>query len=32
MVDFGYRISELHFVDLFPQTFHQETVVVLQRS
>ena len=32
MVDFGYRISELHLVDLFPQTFHQETVVVLQRS
>ena len=32
MVDFGYRISELHLVDLFPQTFHQETVVVLRRS
>ena len=31
MVDFGYRIDELHFVDLFPQTFHQETVVVLRR-
>ncbi len=31
MVDFGYRISELHLVDLFPQTFHQETVVVLRR-
>jgi 23S rRNA (uracil1939-C5)-methyltransferase len=32
MVDFGYRIDELHLVDLFPQTFHQETVVVLRRS
>ena len=32
MVDFGYRISELHLVDLFPQIFHQETVVVLRRS
>jgi 23S rRNA (uracil1939-C5)-methyltransferase len=31
MVDFGYRINELHLVDLFPQTFHQETVVVLRR-
>lgn len=32
MVDFGYRIDELHLVDMFPQTFHQETVVVLRRS
>jgi 23S rRNA (uracil1939-C5)-methyltransferase len=31
MVDFGYRINDLHLVDLFPQTFHQETVVVLRR-
>ena len=31
LVDFGYRISELHMVDMFPQTFHQETVVVLGR-
>lgn len=31
MVDFGYRIDELHVVDMFPQTFHQETVVVLRR-
>ena len=31
MVDFGYRINELHLVDMFPQTFHQETVVVLRR-
>jgi 23S rRNA (uracil1939-C5)-methyltransferase len=31
MVDSGYRIRELHLVDLFPQTFHMETVVVLRR-
>ena len=31
MVDSGYRIKELHLVDLFPQTFHMETVVVLRR-
>ncbi|HZY63967.1 MAG TPA: 23S rRNA (uracil(1939)-C(5))-methyltransferase RlmD [Edaphobacter sp.] len=32
MVDFGYRIDELHMVDMFPQTYHQETVAVLRRS
>ena len=26
------EIFELHLVDLFPQTFHLETVVVLRRS
>jgi 23S rRNA (uracil1939-C5)-methyltransferase len=31
LVDFGYRINELHLVDMFPQTFHQETVVILRR-
>lgn len=31
LVDCGYRINELHMVDMFPQTFHQETVVVLDR-
>ncbi len=31
MIDSGYRIIELHLVDLFPQTFHMETVVVLTR-
>ena len=31
LVDFGYRINELHMVDMFPQTFHQETVVALGR-
>ncbi|HEY9137690.1 MAG TPA: 23S rRNA (uracil(1939)-C(5))-methyltransferase RlmD, partial [Terriglobus sp.] len=32
MVDSGYRLCELHMVDLFPQTFHQETVAVLNHS
>ena len=31
MVDSGYDLAELHLVDLFPQTFHMETVAVLQR-
>ncbi len=31
MVDSGYTLSELHIVDLFPQTFHLETVAVLNR-
>ena len=31
LVDSGYTIYELHLVDLFPQTFHLETVVVLHR-
>ncbi len=32
MVDSGYNLAELHLVDLFPQTFHLETVAVLQRK
>jgi 23S rRNA (uracil1939-C5)-methyltransferase len=32
MVDSGYRLAELHLVDLFPQTFHQEAVAVLRRA
>jgi 23S rRNA (uracil1939-C5)-methyltransferase len=28
----GYRIVALHLVDLFPQTEHLETVVVLERN
>jgi 23S rRNA (uracil1939-C5)-methyltransferase len=28
----GYRIASLNVVDLFPQTFHLETVVVLERK
>lgn len=31
LVDSGYRISELHLVDMFPQTFHMESVAVLRR-
>jgi 23S rRNA (uracil1939-C5)-methyltransferase len=31
MVDSGYRLNQLHLVDMFPQTFHQETVAVLGR-
>jgi 23S rRNA (uracil1939-C5)-methyltransferase len=27
----GYTVRELHLVDMFPQTFHQETVAVLTR-
>ena len=27
----GYRIESAHLVDLFPQTFHMETVVHLAR-
>jgi 23S rRNA (uracil1939-C5)-methyltransferase len=32
MVDSGYKLHELHMVDMFPQTFHQETVAVLKAS
>lgn len=28
----GYAVSELHLVDLFPQTFHIETLAVLRRA
>jgi 23S rRNA (uracil1939-C5)-methyltransferase len=31
MVESGYGLVELHMVDLFPQTFHLETVVVLRK-
>lgn len=31
LVDSGYALAELHLVDMFPQTFHLETVVVLRR-
>jgi 23S rRNA (uracil1939-C5)-methyltransferase len=31
MVESGYRLVELHMIDLFPQTFHLETVVVLRK-
>jgi 23S rRNA (uracil1939-C5)-methyltransferase len=32
LVDAGYALAELHLVDMFPQTFHLETVVVLRRQ
>jgi len=28
----GYRIDAMHLVDLFPQTFHIETIVMLTRD
>jgi 23S rRNA (uracil1939-C5)-methyltransferase len=31
LVESGYRLAELHMIDMFPQTFHQESVAVLQR-
>jgi 23S rRNA (uracil1939-C5)-methyltransferase len=31
LVSGGWRISEIHLVDLFPQTFHIETCLMLQR-
>ncbi|HEY6376904.1 MAG TPA: 23S rRNA (uracil(1939)-C(5))-methyltransferase RlmD [Edaphobacter sp.] len=31
MVDSGYRLAELHMIDLFPQTFHLEAVAILQQ-
>ena len=27
----GYRIEQIHLLDLFPQTFHLETIVQLGR-
>jgi 23S rRNA (uracil1939-C5)-methyltransferase len=32
MIDSGYSLAELHLADLFPQTFHQESVAVLRRG
>ncbi|MGD0442670.1 MAG: 23S rRNA (uracil(1939)-C(5))-methyltransferase RlmD [Edaphobacter sp.] len=31
LVEGGYNLTELHMVDMFPQTFHLETVAVLRR-
>lgn len=32
LLESGYRLAELHLVDLFPQTFHMETVAKLIRA
>lgn len=29
MIDSGYKLNQLHLVDMFPRTFHQETMAVL---
>jgi 23S rRNA (uracil1939-C5)-methyltransferase len=31
LIIYGYEITQLHLVDMFPQTFHMETVAVLRR-
>ncbi|MGI4852851.1 MAG: class I SAM-dependent RNA methyltransferase [Janthinobacterium lividum] len=31
LVDYGYKLETLHLLDLFPQTFHTETIAVLRR-
>ena len=31
MLEFGYRVEEVHLIDLFPQTFHIESMVKLAR-
>ena len=31
MLSSGYNLAELHLVDMFPQTSHQETVAILHR-
>jgi 23S rRNA (uracil1939-C5)-methyltransferase len=31
LVEAGYHVTELHMIDLFPQTFHLETIVILRR-
>ena len=32
LVDSGYRATEVHLIDMFPQTFHLETVVFLSKT
>ena len=31
LLESGYRIAEAHVVDMFPQTFHIESVIRLRR-
>lgn len=31
LVDCGYKLEDLHLLDLFPQTFHTETIAILRR-
>jgi 23S rRNA (uracil1939-C5)-methyltransferase len=31
LVNSGYKLNEIHLIDLFPQTFHLETVAMLSR-
>jgi len=31
LLEFGYRIEQVHLIDLFPQTFHMESLVCLKR-
>jgi 23S rRNA (uracil1939-C5)-methyltransferase len=31
LIDAGYKVQEVHLVDLFPQTFHLEAVVILRK-
>jgi 23S rRNA (uracil1939-C5)-methyltransferase len=32
LLQFGYSVQKIHLVDLFPQTFHMETVTFLKRN
>ena len=32
LLDFGYHLQNIHMVDLFPQTFHLETVAILSMN
>jgi 23S rRNA (uracil1939-C5)-methyltransferase len=31
LLKFGYRVEQVHLVDMFPQTYHMETVLHLAR-
>jgi 23S rRNA (uracil1939-C5)-methyltransferase len=31
LVEGGYKVLKIHMMDMFPQTFHLETVVVLSK-